>query len=97
MPATETVTGWYCFLAVYGGDTNFSGSSDGLGSDTAWRWETERQNPCQNSGPKWPVGLLSNPCSLGNEPPLPLPRTERSARTSVCETLALLLVIGSAF
>src|SRR5262245_61442221 len=52
---------------------------------------TESRNACQNRGPKAPCGLLSIPCSLGEEPPSLLPVAE-----GLCETFTLLLDIGSA-
>src|SRR6266436_2947482 len=55
---------------------------------------TLSRNACQNRGPQWPCGLVSNPRSLGEAPPSPVSVTDSSAATSVCETLALLLVIA---
>src|SRR6267154_90864 len=57
---------------------------------------TVSRKACQNRGPKAPCGLLSNPCSLGDEPPSPLSVAHGFAGMSVWETLTRLLAIGRA-
>src|SRR6266478_483475 len=56
---------------------------------------TLSRNACQNRGPKCPCGLLSKPCSLGDEPPSPLSVRDGSAGTTACESLVLLLAMGT--
>ena len=50
------------------------------------------RNACQNCGPDSPCGLLSNPCSLGHDPQLPLLLTEGLKEPRACGIFSLSLL-----